>query len=525
MITFHHPASSRDRILITGATGFIGHHLLAALLIRGVPCAVLLRPKLAASTRRLAPLLAALDVDLEREVAHGNLTLLEGDLNGRLPNAFGAMIGSILHVAANTSFHRDAAGDPWRTNVEGTRRLLEWASERGIRSLHLVSSAFRCGVATGPVLETIDESPPAFNNTYEHSKWQAELDAREWAARHACTLTVYRPSVVVGHSRTGRTTRFTGFYIMARAAEILARQYEPGDSRRHRTGVRVIGRPDATHDLVPVDHVAELIAYAITDESRHGRVYHITHPDPPTGAVVKAAIDGYFDIAGSEFVDPDELEAARLSPLEQLFHDAARSVQTYVVETPTFDRTNARWLEALASVRCPKYDTAHLQRLIAHAEATRWGRRRATNQERQAPGSESDALIARYFEDYLPRCLAVSRVARMTALTTSMRFVIDDVPDGEWTCRFVRGSLHDVRRSRVTDREDFRYTTTRDVFWSAVAGHVDPQTVFLEDRAQVSGQLEAAMKMATILHQFNREFPCTCETLAAEETWACPKSA
>jgi len=514
--------SCGDRVLVTGSTGFIGHHVLAALLGRGVPCAALVRPDIEASTRRLADLLAALDVDLAAEVAAGRLILLEGDLNGTLPRAIGARIGSILHAAASTDFDRNAAGDPWRTNVEGTRRLLDWAADRAIASVHLVSSAFRCGVADRPVAESVGTIEPSVHNEYERSKWQAEADAAAWADRHGATLTIYRPSIVVGHSVTGRATGFGGFYIMARANEVLSQNYEPDDPARRRTGIRVVGRADGPQNLVPVDYVAALIAHAISDARWHGQVYHLTHPDPPTNATIKRAIDEHFDIDGSGFVDPDDLDPATLSDVERLFYDASRPVRQYLIDTPVFERGNASRLEEAAGAACPAYDVAALRDLIAWARSARWGRAR---KRARAVRDSGDALIGTYFSMYLPRYLPLSRVARMTALTVTMTFELEDVPNGQWWCRFVDGRLVQVRQGDASLRSDFTCRTSRDVFWAAVAGNVDPQTVFMNDQAGISGDVESAMKMAVILHRFNRECPCTPRTLIDEEARPCPVTA
>lgn len=65
--------------------------------------------------------------------------------------------------------------------------------------------------------------------------------------------------------------------------------------------------------------------------------------------------------------------------------------------------------------------------------------------------------------------------------------------------------------------EEFGYRSTRDVFWEAITGRVPPQELFLSGRAELFGDIERAMKMATILHEFTREFPCDPRRLAEVE--------
>lgn len=514
------------RVLVTGATGFIGHYVLAALLSRGVACAVLLRPPLSKSTARLAALLRPLGVDLQEQVTRWRLALVEGDVNLALPADTGLRITSILHAAGVTAFEQQPNGDPHRTNVVGTANLLAWAATHRISTFHLVSSAYRCGAASHAVLERLDTQEPTFLNAYERSKWESERLAGDWARQAGRTLTVFRPSIVVGDQTDGRTTGYRGFYMLVRASDILAQWCGEGDSNRRALRLRLDCGGDGVQDLVPVDYVATMIAHAVADSRWHGGVYHLTHPTPTRNATIKAAIDEHFGFAGSSFMDVAPLDEASLGETERVFYESTRQLRRYLAHHPRFDRTNAAALQAASGATCHPLDAPKLRVLIGYAQKANWGRRQRDEAAAVAPVrvAPDDAAVARYFEDYLPHRVARSRVAEMTALTAMMRFVISDVHEGQWVCRFERGRLVCVRRTTEPDHEDFTYTTTREVFWRAVAGELDPQEVFLRDLAMVAGDIEAAIKMVVILHQFNREFPCQPGDLAAETTVLCPAS-
>lgn len=515
------PRIDDNRILVTGATGFIGHYLLAELIRKHVPCAVLLRCPVEESLERLDRLLGGLGLGLAALLDSGRVAVMQGDLRSGLPDPVGLTIRSIVHTAASTRFESSPAGEPRRTNVTGTVALLRWARRHEINGLHLVSSAYRCGVADGIVRESLGGATPRFHNPYEKSKWHAERACARWAkATPGAKLTVYRPSVVVGEYGTGRATKFSGFYLSARATQMLAEQYdrEPGVGDRHHIPLRIRGRGRDRQNIVPVDYVASMIAHAVTDAAFHGGVYHLTHADPPTNAQLQRAIEQKYDIAGGRFVDPATFDPSVMNEKERLFHEVSRPIEHYFVDTPDFERKSADSLEHAAGLACPPYDERSLGRLLDYAQRCRWGRETIDSTTTGTAASpDGDApLYDAYFMSYLPGRVGRSKIARMTGLSVTMRFVIEDVPGGQWACRFERGRLTAVHRGANTLKEDFSYRMRSDVFWEAIGGGVHPQAVFLEGRARVAGDTEQALKMAMILHGFNNEFPCDREALRRE---------
>ncbi|MBI4581236.1 MAG: SDR family oxidoreductase, partial [Planctomycetes bacterium] len=317
-------------ILITGATGFIGHYLLARLLRAGYACAVLVRPPQSESMGRLAGLLAGVGLDAAEFIRAERLVPLEGDLDdcwpltrdatvspldasrpSRVkgwPSARELRVATIVHSAASTRFASGSDGEPERTNVRGTRRLLDWADAAGVRRFHLVSSAYVCGRSAGPVAERFEFDPAAFHNDYERAKWRAEQLCVEWAGqgraddcqsqnpengpagrrshtegsrshtgfgRGSRSLTIHRPSVVVGEFGSGRSVKFAGFYLMARATELLDRAFASAcDADRQAVPLRIGARPADRQNIVPVDYVADCMAAIVGDPGRDGRVYH-----------------------------------------------------------------------------------------------------------------------------------------------------------------------------------------------------------------------------------------------------------
>jgi nucleoside-diphosphate-sugar epimerase len=510
-------------VLLTGATGFIGHHLLHELLKRGRDCAITLRPPIEPQLARLARLLRPLGTDLETALDSGDVVPIACDLIDRLPPRSPVRIVSVLHAAASTRFDSDGTGEPTRTNVHGTQRLLEWSRSHGVRDFHFVSSAFACGHVGYSAESRFDTAEPAFHNEYERSKWIAEQLLHEAASRARHPATIYRPSIVVGSSDAGRASKYDGFYVTVRATELLHRAYRDRPrSERHSIPLRIKGRPGDHQNIVSVDYVAAMIAAIFADPTLHGRTYHLVNPHPPTNALIKSALEEHFDIGGGRFVDPEAFARAELDDTEKLFHDVSRPVEHYFVDSPRFERGRTADIERALGIACPRYDVAALRQLFAAAIACKWGKAGMPGRSRTThAGSSGDEACPVYFEQFLPDRIPLSRIARMTAMDVKIRFIIEDQPRGDWLCAFERGQLTHVSRAAPQLSCDFGYRADLKAFWRAISGAAHPQEFFLRGRADIFGDVARALKMAMILNAFSREHPCDRQTLLNLRRHAC----
>jgi thioester reductase-like protein len=206
------------------------------------------------------------------------IRLVEGDVS-RADLGLGGKIEELLestseiwHLAAvyDLSVARDAA---LRVNVEGTQNVLELARHcSGLERLQYVSTCYVSGRYAGIFREEDLEKGQAFNNPYEETKYLAELSVRA-AMGEGLPVTVYRPSIVVGDSRTGETQKYDGPYVIIRW---VLRQ--PGTAL-----VPVVGDPDATRvNLVPRDFVIDAISHLSGLPHSVGRTYQLADPQPPT---------------------------------------------------------------------------------------------------------------------------------------------------------------------------------------------------------------------------------------------------
>lgn len=387
----------RPTTLLTGATGFLGQFILRELLRRGRRVVVLLRTPLSESSRRLSALMSGIGEDLSERMKRGEVLMVEGGLPAPLPDPDWGRTDDILHCAASLRLFTNGTNDPFTTNVEGARALIEWAERNQVSSIHAVSTAYVCGMNEGLIAEAPHAPQPEFQTHYEHSKWIAESEFQSWRQRTGGTLTIFRPSFVVGDSETGYTTQFGGFYQLARLVSMLKRRDDDrcngnGDAlaagRMERSDadsdgddetyvpLRIPLQPDARHNVVPVDYSARLIAAGVVDPRFHGSIYHVADPDPPTNDFWKKCFEVAFHLHGGYFVDPRTTNGAR-SPEEAMLWEQIDVLVPRLRHTPRFCTRNAQCLARAAGLTYPALSTSRVLSLLRYAVESEWGKRSA----------------------------------------------------------------------------------------------------------------------------------------------------
>ncbi|MCP9490119.1 MAG: SDR family oxidoreductase [Solirubrobacteraceae bacterium MAG38_C4-C5] len=258
--------------LVTGATGFIGKHLVERLLARDGDVHVLVRassrPKLDALVQRWGhaervkavvgdlglPRLGAGDADLEA-------------LRG---------VDHVFHLAAVY----DMAADEERNrvaNVGGTRNAVELANALVAGRFHHVSSVAAAGMYRGTFTEAMFDEGQPLEHPYHATKFASEKIVRE---ETAVPWRVYRPAVVVGDSRTGEMDKIDGPYYFFRAIRAASRLP---------SWIPLVGPELGDTNIVPVDFVADAIDHLAHADGFDGQAFHLCSPEPlPSVEVLNA---------------------------------------------------------------------------------------------------------------------------------------------------------------------------------------------------------------------------------------------
>jgi short-subunit dehydrogenase len=250
---------------VTGATGFIGRHLVEELLKRD-------DAKVFALVREGSR--GRLD-DLGKRLGAGDrLVGVSGDLSKEKLGIddFGEKVDHFFHLAAVYDMAADE-DSMVRSNVEGTRHAVEFANSIDTGRFHHTSSIAVAGGYEGLFREDMFNEGQKLPHAYHRTKFESEKLARE---NVKSALRVYRPAIVVGHSETGVMDKIDGPYYLFKLLQKL----------RHALPewFPLVGPEGANLNLVPVDFVAKAMDHIahMDDDDLYGDTFHLVDPDPKT---------------------------------------------------------------------------------------------------------------------------------------------------------------------------------------------------------------------------------------------------
>ena len=278
----------------------------------------------------------------------------------------------IVHGAATIRFDHPIE-EARAINCGGTRHMLALAQkcvDRGtLERFVYIGSSSVSGQRGGRISEDELEMGQKFFNTYEQSKNESERIVRNHFDR--IPATVFRPSIIIGDSRTGKTTSFNVIYIPLRLLQRGMLTYVPGT-------------PDTLMDLVPIDWVDDAMVYIMRRPESVGNVFHITagpRRAAPLGEVVGRAIE-YFDTHTPlkhqrtiEYVTREEFERRRskMRGREEALMAQLDTLLPYVSINRLFDSTNTDSLLGGSGIDFPLF-ASYADRIFGYCVKTNWGK-------------------------------------------------------------------------------------------------------------------------------------------------------
>jgi len=251
---------------VTGGTGFIGRFLIDKLARREGNIYVLvrkgsvkkldeLRPRWGEEAKRVIPIVG----DLAKPKL-GVSAVDTAKLKGKVKHFF--------HLAAIYDLSADAESQQ-AANIDGTRNAVELAEALDAGCFHLVSSIAAAGLYDGMFREDMFEEAEELDHPYFRTKHDSE-----GIVRSECDVPwrVYRPAIVVGHSKTGEIDKIDGPYYFFKLIQKMRNALPPW--------VPTVGIEGGRINIVPVDYVVDAMDHIAHKKGLDGGCFHLTDPEP-----------------------------------------------------------------------------------------------------------------------------------------------------------------------------------------------------------------------------------------------------
>ena len=335
-----------ETIFVTGFPGFLATRLVRRLALEGARFILLTQPSFVPAACE-----ASLEIARDTGTSLENFEIIDGDITK--PDLGMAAAGlekarqetsTIFHLAAiyDLAVAQDVAAT---VNVEGTMNLNQFAkSVKNLRRYHYVSTCYVAGRRQGLIKETELHHEAGFRNHYEQTKYLAEISVD--ALKTDLPVTIHRPAVVCGDSKTGETAKYDGIYYLIH----YLRKWPVGLTLLN------IGNPGVSLNLVPVDFVIESMVALAKDERAVGATVQLADPTPLTTQelfdAISKAIRGRDSLAT---VPSGIVYPVLMLPLAPKITGLPHSAVPYFFLEQTYDTTRARELLEPHGIRCPAF--------------------------------------------------------------------------------------------------------------------------------------------------------------------------
>ncbi len=336
----------KETLFLTGFPGFIAGKLVARLVNPETQFFLLVQKAFVEkATQQIARISAETNTPLENfSLVVGDLTEINLGISAEDRKTIQNETTSVYHLAAiyDLAVEKTAA---FRVNVDGTKNVNTLV--KSIKNLHrynYISTCYVAGKRQGLVSENELVHQAGFRNYYEETKYLAEVEVEN--LKGEIPITIFRPSVVVGDSKTGETAKYDGIYYVIKYLQ------------RFPSLLRLVnvGNRNVKLNLVPVDFVVDGIAALSRDENARGKTIALADPDPISTAEICDSISEVLVNKKSVIIPPMGLVEFSLSlPISPPISGLPLSGVPYFFLSQTYDTELSQKLLSAHGISCPPF--------------------------------------------------------------------------------------------------------------------------------------------------------------------------
>lgn len=347
-----------ETLFITGFPGFITERLVAKLANAETQFFLLVQKNFIEKAMQAVEKIAE-----ETSTPLENFAIIEGDITKENLGTSEEDLEIVLNETTSV-FHLAAIYDlevsksvGFAVNVEGTKNVNELVGKvKNLKRYNYISTCYVSGKRTGLVREDELIHDAGFRNFYDETKYLAEVEVEN--LKDKLPITIFRPAVVVGDSKTGETAKYDGIY------------YVINYLRKFPSVLRLVnvGNDAVKVNLVPVDFVVDGIAALSKDEEALGKTIALADSNPPTTA--QACDEISLAICGKKSVfklPPKLMYKILMLPTTPMISGLPHAGVPYFFAPQEFDTSIATKLLSKHNISCPSF-ASYVKNLVKFVE-------------------------------------------------------------------------------------------------------------------------------------------------------------
>lgn len=381
---------SKPTIALTGATGFLGSHLMSSMLLKGYTVIVLGRStKEEPLYERISRLLRWFGIEnrlnqvtcVDTDLSQDNLGI-ENEEYSRLCS----VVGSVIHCASDTSFSESKRDKVMAANINNLKGILEFSRYARVNFFHYISTAYVAGLSENVCKENLPVTN-SFTNVYEESKAGAENIIAQYCDKNSINLSIIRPSIVYGDSQNGRSLKFNALYFPIRSVQSIRDIYlndlkNNGGKKALKNGIyidkegylflplKIYLPKEGDLNIIPVDYFVNA-TIKIIENCFPGGIFHLTNNSPTRMTTLVKYYEQLMKVRGVEIIYGKSADNLSRNPSEELFDRFIEPYRPYLSDNRIFDRTNTDLVTG--NLNPPEFTYEIFKKCMEYAIRVNWG--------------------------------------------------------------------------------------------------------------------------------------------------------